>query len=289
MKGSAWVEVVHLQATLVDKDLLIAILVLNLTSTYHTWIVGVDGSELGVAWAAALHVRRVDRRVVTVQAARRCRPVVRLVDRHLRLLRVYLAVLGEGKRARMVAGAHDFATIAVAVTLLIRRVFLRDDSFDLRRDMLHGATSTEVARSARLAPTVPLALDDLTADLADVWALALVHGLVYVHGGLDMVPLWVESSHLDVLNLGLIDAGTFSREKLLLMVTQDSVLNLVAFGRRALTLGKLLVDTVGLVHHASTLYLDVLVAQSGLLACVAFADLVVLDMNHSRRAGRHML
>lgn len=137
---------------------------------------------------------------------------------------------------------------------------------------------------------MPLALDDLTANVANIRVLALVHGLVYVHRGLNMVSWWVESCHLDILNLSLIDPRTFSREELLLMVTQDSVLNLVAFGRRALTLGKLLVHTVGLVDHAATLDLDVLVAQGGLcLACVAFADLVVLNMNHSRRAGRHML
>ena len=189
----------------------------------------------------------------------------------------------------MVARAHDFATIAVAVTLLIRRVFLRDDSFDLRRDVLHGATRTEVTRSARLPPTVPLALNDLTADVANVRVWVLVYGLVYVHRGLNMVSLGVESSHLNVLNLSLIDARTLSREELLLMVTKDSVLNLVAFGRRALTLGKLLMHAIGLVHHATTLDLDVLVTQSGLLPCIAFADLVVLDMNHSRRAGRHML
>jgi len=77
------VEVVHLQASLVDYDLLLCaiILVLNLAA-HTTWIVSVDGAELGVAGATALHVRRVDRRVVTVQSAGRCRPVVSLVDRH---------------------------------------------------------------------------------------------------------------------------------------------------------------------------------------------------------------
>ena len=59
---------------------MLAILVLNLSAS--TLIVVVDGSELGVAGAAAFHVRRVDRRVVTVQSAGCCRPIVRLVDCH---------------------------------------------------------------------------------------------------------------------------------------------------------------------------------------------------------------
>ena len=51
-----------------------------------------DSPKLRVARAARLHMRRVDGRVVAVQAAN-ARPVVRLVNRHRRLLRAHLGVV----------------------------------------------------------------------------------------------------------------------------------------------------------------------------------------------------
>ncbi len=77
-------------------------------------------------------MRRVNGRVVAVEPSR---PIVRLVDRHRRLLGAHLLVLAERKRTWVVARPHDFAAVAVAVTLVISDV-VRDDALDLGGDVL---------------------------------------------------------------------------------------------------------------------------------------------------------
>ena len=101
---------------------------------------------------------------MTVEPAR---PIVSLMDRHGCLLGAHLLVLAERKRAWVVIRSHDFAAVAVAVTLLVGDI-VRNDSLDLGGDMLRGATRTEVSRSARLATTMALALHDLPTHVRHV-------------------------------------------------------------------------------------------------------------------------
>jgi len=114
VKAAAWVKVVHGHATLVHDHL-------PARHVHHSlapaWVL--NRAQLGVARTASFHVRRVNRRVVAMQAA--CRPVIGLVDRHARLLRAHLRVLRERKRAGVVARPHDLLSIAVAVSWLFVR------------------------------------------------------------------------------------------------------------------------------------------------------------------------
>lgn len=100
--------------------------------TLSNALVILNGTELGVARTATLHVRGMDRRVVTVEPAR---PIVSLVDRRRCLLGAHLLVLAERKRAWVVIRSHDFAAVAVAVTLLVGNI-VRDDSLDFGGDVL---------------------------------------------------------------------------------------------------------------------------------------------------------
>ena len=99
--------------------------------------------------------------------------------------------------------------------------------------------------------------------------------------------LMVQTSHLNVLNLGLVDTRTLSREELLLMLSQDTVLNLVRLGCGALRLGKLLMNDKGLaIDSCSLLYFDIGVPKSRLLSrdassCIALV-VMLLNMHHSR-------
>ena len=114
----------------------------------------------------------------------------------------------------MVARPNDFATIAVTVPrLVIGRGRLRYDTFDLGRDMLHRSCSVEVVGASRLAPTVPLALHDLPADVSMVVDTVLDR-LVQMHLSLYVMVLGLvqgalmtmQACHLDILYLGLVDA-----------------------------------------------------------------------------------
>lgn len=255
--------------------------------TLSNALVILNRAQLGVARAATLHVRGMDRRVVTVDPAR---PIVRLVDRDRCLLGAHLLVLAKRKRAWVVIRSHDFAAVAVAVTLLVGDI-VGNDSLDFGRDVLSGATRTEVPGSARLATTMALALHDLPTHVRHVGrVLALVYGLVDVHGGLDVLALRIQPRHLNVLHLCLINARALPREELLLIIAQDSVLNIVAFGSGAFTFGEFLVrHTVGFVVHIASSDFDIRMAHLCLLTNILFGYLMVLDMNHARRAGGHVL
>ena len=79
-----------------------------------------------------------------------------------------------------------------------------------------------------------------------------------------MVPIssaLVQSSHLDILNLGLCHAGALPREEFLLLIIDHAVLHLVRFGCRALRLGKLLVHDIGL--HLGVVVLSCLILSDG--------------------------
>lgn len=89
VKRAARVKVMHGQATLINDDLPVSYVRNGLLSRASRVV---DSPKLRVARAARLHMRRVDGRVVAVQAAN-ARPVVRLVDRHRRLLRAHLGVV----------------------------------------------------------------------------------------------------------------------------------------------------------------------------------------------------
>ena len=79
-----------------------------------------------------------------------------------------------------------------------------------------------------------LALDNLATDVV---ARRLLHGLVQVHLGLDMVMVVSEAAmvglktcHLNVLDLGLVDARALSGEEFLLAPSDHAVVNLVRLG-----------------------------------------------------------
>lgn len=134
----------------------------------------------------------------------------------------------------MVAGCHHFRAIAVTVTLFISCRRVRNYPLNFRRNVLHRATHAEVVGTARLPATVSLALDDLSAHVAATTAVLDVR-LIQVQLCLDVMvintsmvtALVVQSRHLNVLNLRLIDARTLAREELLLVVGKDTVLHLM--------------------------------------------------------------
>ena len=105
---------------------------------------------------------------------------------------------------------------------------------------------------------VSLALYHLSADGSRILLLRLAHRLVDMHLCLDMMAAGV---HLNVLNLGLIDARALSGEEfLLVMASNDSLLNLVRLRRWALRLGKLLMHTVCFADSMGLLDFDIRVA-----------------------------
>lgn len=73
-----------------------------------------------------------------------------------------------------------------------------------------------------------------------------------------MLALRIQPRHLNVLHLCLVNARAFSREELLLVIAKDSVLDIVAFGSGAFTLGEFLVrHTVGFVVHIASSNFDI--------------------------------
>ena len=112
--------------------------------------------------------------------------------------------------------------------------------------MLNRSCSIKVIRSARLAPTMPLALHNLTTEVWDVW---ISYWLVQMHLCLDMMSIspLVQPSHLDVLDLCLCNTRAFSWEKLLLMLLVGyTMLHFMRFWCGAFGLRKLLVHYVRL-------------------------------------------
>ena len=91
-----------------------------------------------------------------------------------------------------------------------------------------------------------LTLYHLTTYLGGVVRLEyrLANRLVYVHLCLDVMVVrtsWVQQScHLDVLNLRLVNARSFSGKKLLLVAGDDTIFYFTRFRCRTFRLGELL-------------------------------------------------
>ena len=241
-------------------------------------------------------MRRVDGRVVAVKAAYGTASVVGLVYCRRGLFGRHFRIFGEAERARVIARSNYFTTIAVAVTrLVISRCRLLNYSFDFRGDVLHGPRSIELIRTARLPPTVTLALHHLSTDMPMV--VHILDGLVQMHLRRDVVMLGLvdraivrmQARHLDVLNLSLVYSRALPCEELLMVCRANhALLHLVRLGRGALRLGKLLlVERLHVCLILSNLY--VLVPQSTLLTDIVRFHPAVLQVHDSGRARLDVL
>ena len=148
--------------------------------------------------------------------------------------------------------AHHLASVAIAISLvrgssLVARVPCVDyNALGLAAGMLHGARKLSASSSARLAPTVTLALNHLSADV--LLRICLLNWLIKMHLSVNMVMVARQSRHLNVLHLlhvvmgrmPVVDTRALASEELLLVGGQYSGINLTRFRCGALTLRKLM-------------------------------------------------
>ena len=106
-----------------------------------------------------------------------------------------------------------------------------------------------------------LALHYLSAEVRDVGVL---DGLVQMHLSLHMVSIataLVQARHLNVLDLGLGNAGAFSREEFLLLIINHAVFHFMRFGSGTLRFCEFLMNYIGL--HLRVIVLDSLILSDG--------------------------
>lgn len=140
--STTWVEMCHRQPSLVNDNLYVAFDLLRHASGARRRTTLVNRSELGIAWAPRLHVRRLDRRVVAMEATKPgCRAIVSLVNCNGSLFRVhFLMLLSETDcvAGTVVARCHHLLAVTIALALVIG-VLIRQQILGLRADMLYAA------------------------------------------------------------------------------------------------------------------------------------------------------